>query len=667
MFTVMVDVISQQLVPASKPLSHEFKLKQGKFKLTLHWDAEISEKASKKLFQETIKFIEETLRKNPHLKPEQIHRIVKGGILGRDEKPIAQPGPAKETAEKCGRFWDKASKILDKGRVSVPLPDASQADKEEPPIHHAGIGKADFTNKTEPHYLDGIEYPRIVRRADENDANFIRRCARNDLESANIPYDPQKKKVRETLQGVHLSIPKRSNYQMAIGLEGSMQPFFGRDRFTSTEVLGKNGIGPGGISASSNSYSDRVNLLRSVESEDGSVDSLAGRVQNLNQAKELAAFAFLSQMNNYRNPDTRHLAQGIVPKSDDDEYEFTFMAQSLLPMSIGEETEMVHKEIEAYKQLEELTRKGPLEIKDPADSSKKYQVRFRPLPVAATQFNGLTRLEALFPEVITGELEAREQSDLADEALFSIAKEKLAGGDLYIGEKEGKWISDSVYFLKNKKKLKPWQEIMVRTFLLHLLNIPLVVHCKHCVDRTNVVNAMSTAMKQWLRAGKELPQIDGKTAIFELPNVPVSEGADVFPFKELLAFNLHKGLKVTEWARGEKGYKYHRGIQQTPSFVDLLPERYLKQNSANWKKWAVCVIPVALLISLGWIVSIGALAYRILTSPIKSLKSPLKTGKRIGEVLLMPLKFIWNIGYLFPKKTIDENYELVGPRQFLKT
>ncbi len=291
--------------------------------------------------------------------------MVENGFLDRNEQSTPQSALAHQTAKKFERFWNEANAILAKGRVPIAMPDVHAVDIPEPPIHHAEKGRAVFENVEEPHYLDGIKYRHKGRGQNESETNFIRRCTQSYVEKAGDRFDPKKSKVKDSIVGVALSLPKRSNYKMTILPEGELANFFGVEPFTSTEVLAKNGILPGAVSASANIYSDRVTLLRSIESEDGSVDSVAGRVQDLKTAKELAEFAFLSQMNLYQNPDKHDLAQGIVKKGD--EYEFRFGAQSLLPMCFkgffgGEEIKMVYKEIEAYKELEQLTRIGPLTI-----------------------------------------------------------------------------------------------------------------------------------------------------------------------------------------------------------------------------------------------------------------------------------------------------------------
>src|SRR3990167_5649899 len=89
-----------------------------------------------------------------------------------------------------------------------------------------------------------------------------------------------------------------------------------------TEVFARNNKdGTAGVS-SSERHSGHVTQMRSVENAQGSVDCFIGRASDLATAKEMAEFAFLSQMKLFINPNTKHLAQGI--KEENGEYQFTF-------------------------------------------------------------------------------------------------------------------------------------------------------------------------------------------------------------------------------------------------------------------------------------------------------------------------------------------------------
>ena len=668
------------------------------FKLKLNYAADLSCLARQKIFCEAVSYLKKSMERNPALLPSRFSPL---GIVDRDGNFHAKSGLGAETQKSLNRFWRKTASILKKGRVDLALPDPEKGNVPEPTIRKEGIGTAIFENLEDLHYLDGIDYPREKPLPGESRGNFIRRSARRCVERRQELYDPSKKKVRESIGGVALSLDRRSNYRMTIRLEKELAAFFcGKKEFHSTEVFAKNGMAPGAVAASANKYSERVTLLRSLESEDGSVDLLSGRVHDFSTAKEMASFAFLSQMNLVLQ-DKGELAQGITEKRG--VYEFRFAIQSLLPMLFGgalggEEIQMVYKEIAAYR---ELAKRGIQEVPDPADPTRIYKVRFRPLPVAAVQFNSLARVESLLPQAISGEYDARRQSDQADRVLFALAAEKAKTAESSLRSQ----IADTVHFLKLKETLKPWEEILTRAYLCHLLRIPLVVHCKSCVDRTNVANAMVTAMKQWIRLGKEIPKIDGKTAIFTLPQVSIpTERGPLFPFKELFAFNLHKGLKITELARGEKGYQYFRGFRQYPALVDLLPARYVKEEKkpSFFKRW---IVPIAATI-------LPPLFFQILLSAAASSREELlriwtpqrklwskglvgkgcaialtllglfpwqillwlaafassfrtKDWRKIAETAALPFKFVKNANRLYPSKTLNEDDPLVGQRRLL--
>lgn len=624
------------------------------FKLKLQWHSDISLEARQKLFTNAASYLKEVLRKESHLKAGQITKLTPDGVFDAQQKRL----PTNKTDRKTAAFWKKTEAILQKSKVQIPFPNIHKVDLPEDPIHAEDKASAQFENVEGPHYLDGIAYPRKNPLLSESQENYLRRATQEYVEAKGKKYDPKRKSVKESLVGVALSQPKRSHYQLRVQLKGILSKFFGGDKtYSSTEVLAKNGMTLGSISASANIHSDRVNLLRCLESEDGSVDSLAGRVFDLSSAKELGEFAFLSQMNLYRDPLKAHLAQGIEKRGE--VYEFRFAIQSLLPMIFrgrfgGEEIRMVQEEIEAYKKLEDLTRKNPLLVRDPADPQKIYPVHFLPLPVAAVQLNSMTRVEKLLPQSISGEYDSRAQSDLADAVLLKTAQEKIESlPDGY----EKKLLSDTADFLKQREKLKSWQEIMVRAFLCHLLKVPFVVHCKSCVDRTNVVNALVSGMKQWIRLGKDIPRMDGKYAIFKLPEETIVSDSNetVHPFKELFALNLHKGLKITELARGEKGYRYFRNFRQYPAPVELLPNRYIKVDQSALRKIKIVVLAVFALIPL------------VLIWPFAFLSSfrTLSLSK-ISETLFLPFKFLKNANELIPKRILNEDYELIGKRKLLE-
>ncbi len=547
---------------------------------------DISEEARQKLTQVAARQLQAAFAQNPDLSPIDIARITKRTIFTKDDRQMPRD-PAQ---------WSEVRSILDEGTVKTEIPDPEKVNDPEDPIFKEDRARVTFRNIDEPHYLDGIDYARTPQLANESEADFLRRVTKK---LAGPDYDPAKAKTRDTLIGIAMSNVERQNYQMNIELQDDMQNFFGgQQSFTSSEIVARNGLIPNSVASSFNRYVDAYNevtLMRSIEAEDGSVDCLAGRVYNLKTAEDMVRFSFLSQMNLFRNPESAAKSQGIT-RGANGEYEFEFAVQSLLPMMHGGERRMFDKEVEGYRQLEEEYRDKPILITDP-ENGTVYRVRVRPVPIAASQFNYMNTAEKILPEALSGELDAREQTRAADEMLFQRAEAKLPSYNIVRQTQ----IKDTIFFLRSGT-LKPWQELLARAYLCHLLDIPIIIHCKSCVDRTNVEAALVTAMKQWIRTGKEIPRKNGRYAVFQLntikfePKIP--EGSEkstiaYYPFRELFAYNLHKGVKITEFSRGKKGYKFNRGPAQHPALQDLLPLRYLVKQ-ANWKKrWIVTNLKAA--------------------------------------------------------------------------
>lgn len=606
---------------------------------------DVSEEARQKLTQVAARQLQAAFAQNPDLSPFDIARITKRAIFTKDDGKTP-----KNPAE-----WEEVRSILEEGTVKIAIPDAEKVNDPEDPIFKEDRARVTFRNIDKPHYLDGIDYPRTPRLPGESDADFHRRVTKR---LAGPDYDPAKAKTRDTLIGIAMSDVERQNYEMTIELQEDMQNFFGGPRsFTSSEIVARNGLIPKSVASSFNRYVDAYNevtLMRSIEAEDGSVDCLAGRVYNLKTAEDMVRFSFLSEMNLFRNPDSAAKAQGIT-EGPNGEYEFEFAVQSLLPMMHGGERRMFDKEVEGYRQLLEEYRDKPLLITDP-ENGTVYPVRIRPVPIAASQFNYMNTAEKILPEALSGELDAQEQTRAADEMLFQRAEAKLPSYNIVRQTQ----IKDTIFFLRSGT-LNPWQELLARGYLCHLLDIPIIIHCKSCVDRTNVNAALVTAMKQWIRTGKEIPRKDGRYAVFMLNTVKFDqktlEGSEepsktFYPFRELFAYNLHKGVKITEFSRGAKGYKFNRGPAQHPALQDLLPLRYLAKP-ANWKKrWIVTNLKAAGLIvggvlayfvppivfqilgTLGAIIALGLKGtYQKLRSWVKGIPNKDKSFSKLGKTL----------------------------------
>lgn len=668
------------------------KIKGRGYYLDLELPADVTKKARAALTKLIEAWMKDLLEAQKGLKPEEICFSVSKGAIGLSDK-------GNLACKKTALYQQKMKQILSQEKVTLSLPDPKSTDQAESSLEKKQRAKLTFGAVSSPHPLDKISYPRKPKRSGESDANWIRRCTQ---ELAGKKYDPKSKKTQASLIGVSQSVAPRQNYQMRIDLQDSMQSFFQeKDHFESREILAKNGYTDGAVASSYNRFADRPTLLRAIEAEDGSIDCIAGRAFDLKSATDVASFAFLSQI----KMKNQSLAQGITKEGD--VYTFEFAIHSLLPhLSLGSlqfsETKMVYQEIKAYEELAKKT----ISIPDPEDPGKSYKVRMKPLPVTACQFNHMEQMQKIIPSAFSGEYEAWKISQASDQLLIEKAKKAAQSSS---DPDFTKQLNDTAYFLQQQLDANPlykeapfklWQLQMIRAYLCHLLKIPVVVHCKSCVDRTNVENAMISAMKQWIRSGRKIPQKDGRFAVFEMAKIACpytkKDGTrwSFFPFKELFAYNLHKGLKITELSRAEKGYKFNRGWAQHPTLCDLLPARYIKKREVDsFRRWVLplCLVflPLFLVQCIAWIgfhfkgdvkdrdqvfsvqkkkwekghkqklqVVLGTLLVNIFEYVLKELLIVCTFG-------YAAYKFVKHADVLSPGKYINEEYREVGSRYFL--
>lgn len=457
-----------------------------------------------------------------------------------------------------------------------------------------------------------------------------------------------KKVTKETLLGTSLQSIPRKNYETIIALDDTVSNFFQRDGFRTVDAYvpnsplngqkyeedGKEVEVHSGVTSSFNRLADTVTLLRKVEGGDGDSHCYAGRVDQkgptpLAKAEEMAKTVFLGEFNG-------NGGKGIE-KIGTDTYTLQFAVQSVIGSAqlpiLRSEFKSLKDEIKAYELLAKQTKENPLKIVDP-ETKKTLYVKVLPPIISQTQFNWINQLSMLGDSWVLGEVDAKEISAKADAVLFEKAEKN-----------EKPEIRDTVELLK-QGNLKPWEEILVRAYLCHLLNIAEVIHCKSSVDRTGVAVAIVSSMRQWIQSGREIPKDEnGKYNILKIASeIVVKKGTThpIYPFKELFALNLRKGLIATEFSRGQRGYKLNRGWSQSLALQDLLPARYLKDYDAKDLLQRITVRVVSFI--LGILTIIGTLGGILKAIRMKSWKGL--------DVWIAPLK-AFRTG-VFPKKLIDE-------------
>jgi hypothetical protein len=498
-------------------------------------------------------------------------------------------------------------RIVQQGQAKpYQLPDPSTADVPEAPFRLSGIGSAAFRFVEGALPQNRIRFETAPPPPSSSRNDLIRRETRLQGERMGVAYNPSKHwnpkrfwkmshgPTRESFLGISNSIVPRKAYEMELTPEGSLSSFFCRTKpFLSREIFAYNSslngaqFAEGGkvktveraISSSFNRFAQEPSMMRMVQAEDGTGDVYAGRVDTkgrtkTSKAKQMVQFLFLSEHALGKK------GKGILPLNREKKtYQLQFAVQSLLDM-YGKEAKLFEDERKAYQLLQE---EGPLTIDDPSDPDHPFTVYLDPIPIAANPLNSSNQLAKLLPDTVSGAQEAREASAQGDQVLFQRAESLLP----YLSGGLRKEILDAIDLLK-EGSLHSWQTVMTRAHLCRLLGLPLIVHCLSSVDRTNIANAAISAMNQWIRSGKPIPVDEkGRAAVHLMPTIrdTLPDGTSYSPFKKLFAFNLLKGMKVAEYSRGAKGFKFERGILQNPALKDLLPDEYLTlSNPPLWKQ-----------------------------------------------------------------------------------
>jgi|GEM_PF-5241447 len=382
------------------------------------------------------------------------------------------------------------------------------------------------------------------------------------------------------------------------------------------------------ISSSSDVQSPNVHNLRRVSAASNTTIAYTGRVETKEKALEQASFLFFSEM--------RSKKLGIketTSTSGETLYTLNYTVTSLLSsnpimstkipgvVSIAERKTLM----EERNQLKHLSGQGFLELTDP-ETGKKYKVQFKPI-LFADGLNFMQSLETSLPPDLTGadynssinKEGLRQLHILVDEKISSLERAKAISTELTspslseiekkISEIERAW-DDCL----KEKSLLPEINLLQRDYLFKLLEIPVVYHCKSSVDRTGIALAISSAVRQWIDLGLEIP-------------IPLSSLTQDFRFKELFVANLLVGHQITRSARSFEGqvngkndcphrlgYKFSKGLFQYPTIHRLLPERYLQEYSGIKRAQStfaiigihiLCILPLAIktLWNLGkWIV-----------------------------------------------------------------
>jgi hypothetical protein len=437
------------------------------------------------------------------------------------------------------------------------------------------------------------------------------------------------------------------------------------------------------IAGSSDRETDKLQMARKVAPLSEGIDAkkapsycYTGRPDTEKRALEQATMIFFSELDS-NNP------KGLKKKSETS-FELTYVVNSLQSNSplygaarlVGGKSRapehlMFEQEEAALKTLSE----GVYSLKR---NGKTYVVKFKPI-LFSRQINIFSNLEKVLDSSISGSKRGLEASRKGWEKLKEIAEPKAQGNPLirYLIDRidrsmNGRWIGSQEEAL---------DELFCRAVLVKLLNLPIVYHCKSSTDRTSIFVAMQVALEQWLAIGKKIPE--NPTDLLDDEN-----------FKELFAMNWMQGHQISRNARSAEGLftingkteeidgEYMtlfigNGIDSCSPLVRLLPERYLTSYGVkgfifqdglkgflkNSAIWAALVL-----------MSLLTLPFTTLLNPHGTLKTPENFAASILlGILRYPFMLIKNyfavtLGFYraIPKKKIDANSPLVGPRHLIK-
>ncbi len=305
---------------------------------------------------------------------------------------------------------------------------------------------------------------------------------------------------------------------------------------------------------------DKMSVFRLIENQNGHVIAYAGRPNTEAKAEELVKGIYARECVNKRGMQEVGL-KGTIPV-----VEMSFVVESTLSSSktfCSKERKLLDEE---HRVLQNLPQREFLCI-DPLTGNKAI-VRPRPIFIAQ-QFNFLNRLEKILPSQYSGEAAASKMSAPGVAELKSMANEALARG-----HPQSDLLKNILPRWNVFESLAVEEKLCLTALLTHILNVPLVEHCKSTTDRTAIMIAITAACKQWLVEKRPFPRDTNGT----FPERILDDEA----FKELFFFYLKTGNNVAKISRGSNGMKWEAGnLLEHPALARLLPDRCLKETSLN--------------------------------------------------------------------------------------
>ena len=365
-----------------------------------------------------------------------------------------------------------------------------------------------------------------------------------------------------------------------------------------------------------------------------------GRPDTLDRALEQGTMIFFGEADSNR-------PKGISSSTNESGeiiYTLTYIVNSLQSSSPFNRDEQASFQKERAA-LKELQNSGVREITQP-QTGKTYKVRFNPV-FFSRQVDHYAHMEKGLNSWLAGSKQALEASRGGWNKLRSFASkyipEKLNLEEQRVAHKLINKIEASIngrHF--GSSQMEAAEELLCRSMLSLLLDLPIVYHAKNSSSHTDAGVALHITLSQWVEKGLGLPD-----------NAQMEKLLDNDSFKELFAMNWLASQKA------EPSEGTAENIEQSSLLVRLLPRRYIKKESwrvkslwnASCKRFgkkttiALTLVSPILFPLLGLAIGVTN-AVTTLFTPNNTLSQPKDSG--IQRWLIRPVRFVARNLYMVP-------------------
>jgi hypothetical protein len=354
-------------------------------------------------------------------------------------------------------------------------------------------------------------------------------------------------------------------------------------------------------------------LMRRLSLETGESICYTGRPETERKALEQVEFLFQQEWTRGK--------KGI--RQVDGGYEFTYVVESMLDSSkvanvIQEERprDLLDQEKETLEQL-----KGRV-IFIPMGDGQTVAIRLNPI-LLHHQHNVHWVAGA---EYLPGYLSGKDASDEISET--GVLELKTYAMSLKTDERREHLIHLALRQLNNFRELKADQRVVYIGLLTRLLDLPLVLHCKHSKDRTSHAAAMVAALYHYMDKGMPTDTEDD----FDLIVGPNSDKQDQYRklFDHLVTEYLVSQIPVTRYALSAPGNldaiedPPMEGFETNGLLPDHLTDELLQRRRFSPLRLLAPVITVALAVAVVAIALVDAVISTLALLLPKTLRGPFR-------------------------------------------